>query len=89
MHSKSVFALLSAAAVGRVAAEAPPTEGNPTNVVYKASLPEEPFFSDAVLPGPLKGHITAQAPTDGKGVKFDIHFENLPVEGGPFSMWNP
>jgi hypothetical protein len=84
MHAKTTLALLSAAALGRAATDAPETSDNPPSVVYKAEI-KDVFFADAVLPGDLKGHITAQAPKDGKGVKFDVHFENLPEEGGPFT----
>ena len=87
MHAKTTLALLSAAALGRAATDAPETSDNPPSVVYKAEI-KDVFFADAVLPGDLKGHITAQAPKDGKGVKFDVHFENLPEEGGPFSTYS-
>jgi len=85
MHRKATFALLSAAAIGQVAAgEAPETSGNPPNVVYKATV-DKAWFPDAVLPGPLKASISAKAPSDGEGVKFNVHFDNLPEEGGPFT----
>lgn len=88
MHGRTTLALLSAAAIGHVAGEAPPTSGNPPNVAYKATI-EKAFFEDAVLPGPLKASIVAQAPADGEGVGFTVHFENLPDEGGPFSKSSP
>lgn len=84
MHGKTTLALLSAAAIGQVVAEASETSGNPANVVYKATI-DKPFFADAILPGQLKASIVAQAPADGKGVNFNVQFENLPDEGGPFS----
>lgn len=87
MYGKTAFALLGAAAMVN-AGDAPETSGNPSNVAYKATI-EEVGFADAVLPGELKGHISAQAPADGKGVNFEVHFENLPEEGGPFSMFLP
>lgn len=89
MQGKATFALLSAAAIGQVAAGgAPETSGNPPNVAYKATV-DKAWFPDAVLPGPLKASISAKAPSDGEGVKFNVHFENLPAEGGPFSMSLP
>lgn len=84
MRGKAIFAILTAA-IGHASATAPPSADNPEGVVYKATLPDKPFFSAAALNGPIKGSITAQAGPYGLGVKFDVHFDNLPVyeEGGP------
>ncbi|KAF4123924.1 Copper/zinc superoxide dismutase (SODC) [Geosmithia morbida] len=60
------------------------TSDNPTDAVYTAST-EEAFFADAALPGTLAGSIVAQTPRDGRGVTFDVNFDNLPSEGGPFT----
>ncbi len=86
MYAKTALTLLSASLVAQVAADAaPPTTGNPPSVIYEAKI-DKVFFADAALPGQLKGSIIAQAPSDGKGVQFQVSLENLPTEGGPFSM---
>ncbi|RDL32439.1 uncharacterized protein BP5553_08895 [Venustampulla echinocandica] len=64
--------------------DAPKTSGNPAGVVYEADLPPEPFFTNGALNGNIKGSIRAEAPDDGKGVRFTVRFENFPTEGGPF-----
>ncbi|KAH7171007.1 superoxide dismutase [Dactylonectria macrodidyma] len=85
MRSSAVLAALSMAFVSHVAGQnAEPVTDNPVGVVYKATLPEEPFFKNAALDGNVKGFITAMAAEDGHGVRFKVKFENLPKEGGPF-----
>ncbi|KAI6781052.1 Cell surface superoxide dismutase [Cu-Zn]-like protein [Emericellopsis cladophorae] len=85
MHGKTALAIVGAAAIGRVSAgDAPETSGNPPNVIYRATI-EKPGFADADLPGELMGSIFAQAPPGGRGVVFRAEFENLPLEGGPFT----
>ena len=56
-------------------------EDNPQNVTYKAEFPEKPF-STVAIEGNVKGSITAK--TVEGGVEFQVKFENLPAEGGPF-----
>ncbi|QPH03907.1 hypothetical protein C2857_000340 [Epichloe festucae Fl1] len=64
--------------------DAPETGNNP-NVIYQATLPKDAFFHGN-LNGNVRGSVRAQPGPDGKGVKFDVHFENFPnpKEGGPF-----
>lgn len=88
MYSKVLLAAISAGLVNGVAADnATPVTGNPSDVAFTATLPDKPFFQQAALDGNVKGSISAQAPQDGKGVKFSVKFENFPKEGGPFSEW--
>lgn len=76
---------LSAALVAAQATQdAPKISVNPTDVAFKATLPEDAFFAAGSLNGNVKGSIRAQAPEDGQGVKFTVRFENIPAEGGPF-----
>ncbi|OHW94106.1 superoxide dismutase [Colletotrichum incanum] len=58
---------------------------NPRGVVYKATLPEMPFFQGGSLNGNVRGTITAVTAPDGNGVKLRVDFSNLPDEGGPFT----
>jgi hypothetical protein len=81
---RSYAALSLALAAGAVAQDATPVTGNPVGAVYKATLPEEPFFAGAAIEGNVKGYISAVSAPDGNGVEFTVHFENLPKEGGPF-----
>lgn len=70
--------------------DAEPVTDNPVGVVYKATLPKDPFFKGAALDGNVKGFITAMAAEDANGVRFKVKFENLPKEGGPFREYpNP
>lgn len=86
MFAKATLAVLFATMIGQSMAQtATPVTDNPVGVVYKATLPDKPFFTDAAITGPLKGSIAAIAPIDRNGVKFTVKFENLPAEGGPFS----
>ncbi|KAL2178845.1 superoxide dismutase [Thermothelomyces heterothallicus CBS 202.75] len=58
---------------------------NPVGVVYKATLPDSAFFKPAYPDGGnIQGEITAEANSDGKGVKFTVRLSNLPKTGGPF-----
>ncbi|PHH85800.1 hypothetical protein CDD83_11149 [Cordyceps sp. RAO-2017] len=86
MRAASLFAasLSAGLAAAQATQDAPKISGNPTDVVYKASLPDQAFFTKGSLDGNVKGSITAQAPEDGVGVKFSVRFENIPKEGGPF-----
>ncbi|KAH7022949.1 superoxide dismutase [Ilyonectria destructans] len=85
MRSFAALAFLSMALVGHVAGhDAEPVTDNPVGVVYKATLPKDPFFKGAALDGNVKGFITAMAAEDANGVRFKVKFENLPKEGGPF-----
>ncbi|KAM4059095.1 copper/zinc superoxide dismutase (SODC) domain-containing protein [Hirsutella rhossiliensis] len=80
-----VTASLSAALVAAQATQdAPRISGNPTDVAYEATLPNDAFFKQGSLNGNVKGSIRAQAPKDGNGVKFTVRFDNVPAEGGPF-----
>lgn len=82
------LAILMATSMSFVAAQgtqdAPQTSGNPPDVAYEATLPQDAFFTKGSLTGNVKGSIRAQAPQDGRGVKFTVKFDNIPVEGGPF-----
>lgn len=91
MRSFAALAVLSMALVGHVAGhDAEPVTDNPVGVVYKATLPNDPFFKGAALDGNVKGFITAMAAEDANGVRFKVKFENLPKEGGPFREYpNP
>ncbi|KAK7422636.1 hypothetical protein QQZ08_009442 [Neonectria magnoliae] len=85
MRAFAVLAALSVALIGRVAGQdAEPVTDNPVGVLYKASLPEEPFFKPTTIDGNVKGFISAEAANDGNGVRFVVKFQNLPKEGGPF-----
>ncbi|CAG9971543.1 unnamed protein product [Clonostachys byssicola] len=81
MHGKTALMMLSAAAMVS-AREAPVTNNNPVGDVYQAVLPGTSFFPG----GPkIQGSITAQAGDNGRGVKFNVHFEGIPAAGGPFT----
>ncbi|KND95353.1 Cell surface Cu-only superoxide dismutase 5 [Tolypocladium ophioglossoides CBS 100239] len=85
MRAQAILAVLSAAVGAQAASQdATPVTGNPPGVVYKATLPDTPFFSQAALQGNIKGSISARSAPDGNGVKFTVHFKNFPKEGGPF-----
>ncbi|POR36547.1 Cell surface Cu-only superoxide dismutase 5 [Tolypocladium paradoxum] len=85
MRAQAIIAVFSAAVAAQAASQdATPVTGNPPGVVYKATLPAAPFFSQAALDGNIKGSISAESPPDGNGVKFTVHFANFPKEGGPF-----
>ncbi|KAG5913086.1 hypothetical protein E4U53_005021, partial [Claviceps sorghi] len=64
------------------AQDAPVTEKNP-RFVYQARLPKEPFYKGS-LDGNVRGSVRAERGPGGKGVKYKVHFANLPKEGGPF-----
>lgn len=85
MRRTLALALLTAVGLHQAAATAPATTGNPPWVIYKATI-KDAFYAGADLPGHIMGSIIAQAPFDGNGVDFKVFFNNLPVEGGPFSM---
>ena len=61
--------------VARDAALASSSSGS---VVYVATL------SEASGGGDIKGSISAEAGSDGMGVKFTVDFSDLPLSGGPF-----
>ncbi|KAM4061129.1 copper/zinc superoxide dismutase (SODC) domain-containing protein [Hirsutella rhossiliensis] len=87
MHAAALISVTFSAAlvVAQGTQDAPQTSGNPTGVVFEAALPAEAFSGKDALNGNIKGSIRAEAPPDGVGVKFTVHFENLPKEGGPFA----
>ncbi|KAG5948855.1 hypothetical protein E4U60_000637 [Claviceps pazoutovae] len=62
--------------------DAPVTQNNP-RVVYQATLPKEAFYKGD-LDGNVRGYVRAERGPDGQGVKFKVHFKNLPKQGGPF-----
>ncbi|KAG6016467.1 hypothetical protein E4U41_004437 [Claviceps citrina] len=62
--------------------DAPVAENQP-HVIYQATLPKEAFFKGK-LDGNVRGYVRAQRGPHNKGVKYKVHFENLPKEGGPF-----
>ncbi|OAQ65325.1 Cu/Zn superoxide dismutase-related protein [Pochonia chlamydosporia 170] len=64
------------------ATDAPIVNNNP-NTIYNAVLPQEAFYHGK-LNGNIRGSVRASRGPDGKGVKYKVHFENLPKEGGPF-----
>lgn len=90
MRFQSALTVISAVAVGHVAAEtgalgdAIVVKNNPPAPIYKASLPADPFFKTGSLNGNVRGSITAVGTLSGEGVQFKVRFENLPKEGGPF-----
>lgn len=87
MKMHATLAFLSAAMIGQVfGQDAPAVTDNPVGVTYRATLPEERFFKNADLEGNARGYISAVAAEGGNGVTFKVRFENLPKEGGPFSM---
>lgn len=67
------------------ATDAPIVNNNP-NTIYNAVLPQEAFYHGK-LNGNIRGSVRASRGPDGKGVKYKVHFENLPKEGGPFSTF--
>jgi hypothetical protein len=81
---RSFTVLPIAFAAQALAQTATAVTGNPVDVLYKASLPEKPFFKDANIDGNVRGFISGQAAADGNGITFTVQFENLPKEGGPF-----
>ncbi|ODA83931.1 hypothetical protein RJ55_02448 [Drechmeria coniospora] len=81
--ARAIAAVLSAAVAHAASQNARPITGNPKGVRYTATLPEDPFFHGD-FDGNVEGFITAETPDDGVGVKFTVHFENLPKSGGPF-----
>lgn len=82
--SAALLAVLVAVDTSYAAENAPVVINNPIDVIYTATLPEEPFFQAPGLSGNVKGFISASAPPDGVGVRFTVRFENLPKTGGPF-----
>ncbi|KAH7328717.1 superoxide dismutase [Stachybotrys elegans] len=86
MHSRSIITAAATVFVGQaLATDAIPVTGSPAGVVYRAELPEEPFFAGADIEGNVRGFISGSAPADGNGVAFTVSFENLPTSGGPFA----
>ena len=95
------FALVAAVAVGHAVAQiAPESTGNPSGITYTAALPKTPSIEGAdhkkgakgakgSVKDLVKGTLSAKAGPKGKGVRFDVHFENLPAEGGPFRKSQP
>ncbi|KAG8421255.1 hypothetical protein J3459_007368 [Metarhizium acridum] len=81
----AVAALVAAVNVALAADPAPEVKGNPLDVIYTATLPQDPFFHAPELDGNIRGFISAAAPPDGVGVRFTARFENLPKTGGPFA----
>ena len=92
MKVSAALAILSTTLVGQVfgqaVTDAPAVDDNPVGVAYQATLPKDRFFKPAALDGNVKGYVWAEAADDGKGVKFKVHFENLPKEGGPFGKFS-
>ncbi|KPM43853.1 hypothetical protein AK830_g2659 [Neonectria ditissima] len=85
MRAFAVLATMAVALLGCVAGQdASPVTDNPVGVLYKASLPDEPFFKQTTIDGNVKGSISASAANGGNGVRFVVKFSNLPKEGGPF-----
>ncbi|KAG6043051.1 hypothetical protein E4U17_001119 [Claviceps sp. LM77 group G4] len=58
--------------------DAPVTQDNP-RVVYQATLPKEAFYKGD-LDGNVRGYVRAERGPDGQGVKFKVHFKNLPKQ---------
>ncbi len=70
--------------------DAAEVNNNPAGVVYKATLPKEAFFKPAFPEGGnIEGEVTAEANTDGKGVKFTIKLSNLPKIGAALRKSTP
>ena len=87
MHASKIFAIAAFGAsnvLAQDAPDAPPVENQPEGKSFTATLPEEPFWTGA-LDGNVKGYVSAKTGPDGVGATFDVKFENLPKEGGPFS----
>ncbi|KAL2161456.1 hypothetical protein VTH06DRAFT_8018 [Thermothelomyces fergusii] len=92
MRASTRLSLLLAAAAAQISAQetgalgdAKVVTNNPVGVVYKATLPDSAFFKPAYPNGGnIQGEITAQASSDGRGVKFSLKLSNLPSTDGPF-----
>ena len=90
MRSSTTLAILcSALATAQDLPQAEPVNDNPVATVYKATLPEEPFFTAGSLDGNVKGSFVASTTDDGLSVRWKVELSNLPSEGGPFSKLCP
>lgn len=90
MHVSKILAISALGASGVFAQDASTSAttvtGNPDKA-FKATLPEDPFWTSGSLFGNVKGSVSAKAGPDGVGVTFDVEFSNIPKEGGPFSKY--
>ena len=88
MYASKILAIAALGASGVLAQDtpinAPRVENNPEGKSFVATLPEEPFWTGS-LDGNVKGYVSAKAGPDGVGATFNVKFENIPKEGGPFS----
>jgi hypothetical protein len=82
--TSAILALGTAVEYARAADPAPVISGNPLNVVYTATLPDQPFFKAPGLDGNIRGFISATSSPNGIGVRFTVRLENFPKTGGPF-----
>ncbi|KAE8152752.1 Cu,Zn superoxide dismutase-like protein [Aspergillus avenaceus] len=84
MYLHRIIAATLATSVIAQTQDAPEVTSSPSDHVYEAILPENPFFDKGSLDGNIRGTVKAQSAADGKGVSFSVSFRNLPNEGGPF-----
>lgn len=85
MRSSTTLALLCSALVtAQDLPQAEPVNDNPVATVYKATLPDDPFFTAGSLDGNVKGSFVASTTDDGLAVQWKVELSNLPSEGGPF-----
>ena len=73
----SVVSLLAAASIVSAQSNAPVTTNNPAGAKYVATLPKKAGSN-------LSGYIEGASGENGKGVRFNVHFDGLPSTGGPF-----
>lgn len=81
----STLLIAGLSALAQATRDAPVVDNNP-NVIYQAILPKDAFYHGPIH-GNIRGSVRASRGPDGKGVKYNVHFENFPKEGGPFSMF--
>lgn len=79
----STLLVAGLSALAEATRDAPVVDNNP-NVIYQATLPKDPFYSGPIN-GNIHGYVRASRGPEGKGVKYNVHFQNFPKEGGPFS----
>ncbi|KJZ73899.1 hypothetical protein HIM_06792 [Hirsutella minnesotensis 3608] len=76
--------LCAALAAAQAVQMAPKIPDNPDGTVYDAELPKQPFFTAGSLQGNIQGSVRVAAAPNKVGVRYRVHFSNLPKEGGPF-----
>lgn len=82
MRYAAVASILSAVALAQELGPAAEITNNPIGAKYVATFPNS-------IKTAVRGSVTAQSATDGKGVNFDVVIDGLPAEGGPFGTLSP